>query len=340
MKNFINKKNIYSVTTMTPHRISFAGGGTDYPKYYSKNGGSVINSTINKYLFVTVKAHGEIFSERYRLMYSTTEFCNNISEIKNNIARECLKLVPVKPPITISTISDLPPESGTGSSSCFAVGLLHALHAFRGERVSPGQLAAEACKIEIEKLKKFSGKQDQYASAYGGINRFIFSKNGEVKILPISISSQNINNFFSKIRLLWTDFQRDSSKVAKSYKFTNQDKMQKNIHLEIVDEFQELIEQKKLNYELISGTIKKTWDAKRNFSKSISPTYINNMSNKLNKMNIVGHRLVGAGAGGFFLCLLKSKILISRMRKTFKNKKIIQIEYEPQGSRVISLIYN
>ena len=97
--------------------------------------------------------------------------------------------------------------------------------------------------------------------------------------------------------------------------------------------------EKKINYELISEIIK-TWDAKRNFSKSISPSYINNMSNKLNKINIVGHRLVGAGAGGFFLCLVNNKTLISKMRKTFKNKKIIEVEYDPQGSRVISLIYN
>ncbi|MDA9814664.1 hypothetical protein N9B95_06510 [Candidatus Pelagibacter sp.] len=340
MKNYINKKKIYSVTTMTPHRISFAGGGTDYPKYYLKNGGSVINSTINKYLFVTVKAHGEIFSEKYRLMYSQTEFCNTISEIKNNIARECLKLVPVDPPITISTISDLPPESGTGSSSCFTVGLLNALHAFRGERVSPGQLALEACKIEITKLKKFSGKQDQYASAYGGINKFIFSKNGEVKILPISISSKNINNLFSSIRLLWTDLQRDSSKVAKSYKFSSQSNIQKKIHVETVDEFQKLIEKKKLNYGLLSKVIKKTWDAKKKFSKSISPIYINNISDKLNKINIQGHRLVGAGAGGFFLCFLKNKRNILKLKNTFKKNKIIQVEYEPQGSRVISLINN
>ena len=133
---------------MTPHRVSFMGGGTDYPKFYKKNEGSVINSTINKYLFVTVKAHGGVFSEKYRLMYSKTELCNKISEIKNNIARECLKLVPVDPPVSISTMSDLHPESGTGSSSCFAVGLLNALHTFRGERVSPNQLAQEACKIE------------------------------------------------------------------------------------------------------------------------------------------------------------------------------------------------
>ena len=148
------KKKIFSVTTMTPHRISFAGGGTDYSEYFNKNTGSVINSTIDKYLLVTVSRHSEIYKEKYRLMYSQTELCNQVKDIKNNIARECLKMVPIDGPITISTNSDLPPDSGTGSSSSFAVGLLNALHIFRGESPSSFQLAKEACKIEIDKLKK------------------------------------------------------------------------------------------------------------------------------------------------------------------------------------------
>ena len=325
---------------MTPHRISFAGGGTDYPSFYKKNEGSVINSTINKYLFVTVKTHGEIFPENYRLMYSRTEFCNHVSEIKNNIARECLKLVPVKPPITISTISDLPPESGTGSSSCFTVGLLNALHTFRGERVSPGQLAFEACQIEINRLNKFSGKQDQYASAYGGVNKFIFSKNDEVKIVPLSISTKNLNNFFSRIILVWTNIQRDSSKVAKSYKFTDKKSDKPKLLQETVNDFQKLFEMKKLDYEKLSNVIQRTWILKKKFSKSISPKNINNLSRKLNNIKINGHRLVGAGAGGFFLCLLKNNNSLNRLKKQFKRNKIIKIEYEPQGSRVISTIFN
>lgn len=325
---------------MTPHRISFAGGGTDYPSFYKKNDGSVINSTINKYLFVTVKTHGEIFPEKYRLMYSKTEFCNHISEIKNNIARECLKLVPVKPPITISTISDLPPESGTGSSSCFTVGLLNALHTFRGERVSPSQLASEACKIEINKLKKFSGKQDQYASAFGGVNKFIFNKSEEVKIVPVSISSKNINNFFSRIRLVWTDVQRNSSKVAKSYKFLDSKYNKQKLHKETVNDFQKLFEMKNLDYKKLSNVIERTWYLKKKFSKSISPKNIDKFSKKLDKIKINGHRLVGAGAGGFFLCLLKSNKSLQRLKKEFRKNKIIKIEYEPQGSRVISIIYN
>jgi D-glycero-alpha-D-manno-heptose-7-phosphate kinase len=339
MDKYFSKKKIYSVTTMTPHRVSFMGGGTDYPKFYKKYEGSVINSTINKYLFVTVKAHGGVFSEKYRLMYSKTELCNKISEIKNNIARECLRLVPVDPPVSISTMSDLHPESGTGSSSCFAVGLLNALHTFRGERVSPNQLAQEACKIEIEKLKKTSGKQDQYAAAFGGINKFVFKKNDEIQIVPIKISANNISDLFSNLKMLWTGQKRDSSKIAKSYKL-DQNNIENFIEFKkMVVEFQKELERGKLNYNNIGMMIKESWQTKKKFSNSIAPKVIENISKKLSLLGVEGHRLVGAGGGGFFLCLLNDKNL-KKLRKNFVNSKIIGIDYEPQGSRVVSLIYN
>lgn len=336
----MKKNKIYSVTTMTPHRVSFAGGGTDYPGFYKKYNGSVINTAINKYLFVTVKTHGKMFYGNYRLMYSKTEICNKVSEIKNNIARECLKMVPVDSPITISTISDLPPESGAGSSSCFAVGLLNALHTFRGERVSPNQLASEACKIEIQKLNKTSGKQDQYAAAFGGINKFIFKKNDEIQIIPINISPENLNRLFDNLKLLWTGTQRDSSKIAKTYNLKNSNEEYASLLQSYVSEFQNLIEKKILNYQKISELIRKTWIAKKNFSNSITTKSIDNMSKKLDQIKIKGHRLIGAGGGGFFLCLLDNKVKFINLKNRFDEDKILEINYEPQGSRVVSLIYN
>ena len=325
---------------MTPHRISFAGGGTDYPKIYKKYNGAVINSAINKYLFVSVKSHGKMFYGKYRLLYSKSEICNKVSDIKNNIARECLKLVPVDQPITISTTSDLPPESGTGSSSCFAVGLLHALHTFRGERVSPNQLASEACKIEIDKLKKISGKQDQYSAAFGGINKFIFKRNNEVQIVPIDISVKNLEILFDSLKLVWTGVQRDSSKVAKTYTLTNRQKDYIGLLQSNVSEFQTLLENKKLNLSDISKLIRKTWLVKREFSNSISNKTIENISLKLDKIKIEGHRLIGAGAGGFFLCLLNNRSKVIKLKKKFNQNEILEVDYEPHGSRIVSLIYN
>ena len=126
--------------TRTPLRISFAGGGTDLPEFYNREHGAVLSTTIDKFVYVTVKRHMDLFRENYRLSYSETEHADRLDDIKNDIARECLRLLDVDPPIYINTVADLPAFSGLGSSSSFAVGLLHALHAFRGERVSAGQL--------------------------------------------------------------------------------------------------------------------------------------------------------------------------------------------------------
>ena len=203
------------VTTITPQRISLFGGGTDLPDYFLKHGGSVISSTINQYVYVTVKKHSCLFNEQYRLNYSKTEHVNSIDDIENGIARECLKLLNIEPPIYIATTSDLPASSGLGSSSSFAVGLLNALHYLKGEQVSPGQLADEACEVEINRLGNPIGKQDQYAAAFGGLNHFHFDTNNRVKIDQIIPQNDLLQQLFSNSILLWTEIQRDSGSVLK-----------------------------------------------------------------------------------------------------------------------------
>src|ERR671926_26814 len=162
------------IMTRTPLRVSFAGGGTDLADFYEREPGAVFSTAINKYIYVTVKRHGRIFNESIRLNYSKSEQVLRIDDIENDIARECLRFLEIEPPVYISTVADLPASTGLGGSSSFAVGLLNALHAFRGERVSAGQLAEEACHIEIDVLRQPIGKQDQYAAAFGGLNFFSF----------------------------------------------------------------------------------------------------------------------------------------------------------------------
>ena len=203
------------VTTITPQRISFFGGGTDLPDYYKKYGGSVISSTINQYVYVTVKKHSSLFNEQYRLNYSKTEHVDSLDEIENGIARECLKILEIDPPIYIATTSDLPASSGLGSSSSFAVGLLNALHYLKGEQVSPGQLADEACEVEINRLKNPIVKQDQYAAAFGGINHIHFEEYDRVKIDQINPQNDAIRILFENSVLFWTEIQRDSGAVLK-----------------------------------------------------------------------------------------------------------------------------
>jgi D-glycero-alpha-D-manno-heptose-7-phosphate kinase len=165
-----------SCLTIAPLRVSFVGGGSDFPNYYLKNGGAVVSTAISKYVYVHVKRHDPLFQERYRISYSEVEHTQSRESIKNRIVKSSLELLEIDEPLQISTSADLPAASGLGSSSSFAVALLLALHSLKGESVSPLQLSEEACNVEIEMLKSPIGKQDQYASAFGGMNFIEFNR--------------------------------------------------------------------------------------------------------------------------------------------------------------------
>ena len=203
--------------TITPQRLSFAGGGTDLPGFYERHGGAVVSSTIDKYIYVTVKRHMPLFNEAYRLSYSKTERIDDLNDIENDVARECLRLVQVDPPLFIATAADLPQKTGLGlgSSSSFAVGLLYALHVMRGEDVSAGQLAEEACHVEIGVLGHPIGKQDQYAAAFGGLNYMAFQRDGRVHLDSVHVPDNGVANLFCHFMLFWTGVQRDAREVLR-----------------------------------------------------------------------------------------------------------------------------
>src|SRR6185436_3245895 len=185
---------------------------------YEAQYGAVLSTAIDKYIYVTVKRHGDVFNEPIRINYSKSEKVEKIDEIKNNIARECLKFLEIDPPIYINTVGDLPASTGLGGSSSFAVGLLNGLHVYRGERVSAGQLAEEASYIEIDVLKEPIGKQDQYAAAFGGLNLFCFKPGGDVTVEPIRALNGTLKSLFDEILMFWTGHQRDSSSVLTEQK--------------------------------------------------------------------------------------------------------------------------
>ena len=193
--------------------------------FYEHGHGAVFSTAINQYIYVTVKDHGAVFEERIRLNYSKSEQVQHIDEVENNIARECLRLLQVDTPIYISTVGDLPACTGLGSSSCFAVGLLNALHAFRGDRVSAGQLAEEACHIEIDVLKEPIGRQDQYAAAFGGLNYFRFRPGGSVTVEPQRMSNHALKKVFGSLMLFWTGIFRDAGEVLSEQKAKTLQKM-------------------------------------------------------------------------------------------------------------------
>lgn len=329
-----------AVTTLTPQRISFVGGGTDLPSYYESYDGGVISSAIDKYIYVTVKHHSPLYQEAYRLSYSKTEHAQSLENIENNIARECLRLVPVDPPIYISTTADLPASSGLGSSSSFAVGLLHALHLVRGERASPAQLAEEACEVEIDILGNPIGKQDQYAAAFGGLNHISFKKNGRVEIDHLVLENDLIGKIFENSLLIWTEIQRDASMILRK----QNDEVTQNIReygslsdwtLEmktlLLDPTEDFLER-------FGALLEKTWTTKKKLANSISSVAIDDLHSKIKGLNGYGGKLSGAGGGGFLYEIMRREHHPSVIT-ALGEPRVVRVAYEPCGSRVLSELY-
>ena len=328
-----------SVTSITHQRLSFAGGGTDFADYYKEYEGAVLCATIDKYIYVTVKKHSPLFNEAYRLSYFETEHVNSLNEIKNDIARECLKLISIDPPLHISTSADLPASSGLGSSSSFAVGLLHALHTMKGEKISSGQLAEEACHVEINMLYKPIGKQDQYAVALGGLNFLQFNKNSRVMIDHIWEPESGSGFLFKDLLLFWTGLQRNAEDILLE---------QKN---KIINKTDSLHTIKNLAYDLrdiilnpdqdtqkIGEILDKNWAIKKGLSSNISNEFIDNCYKKALKAGAYGGKIAGAGGGGF-LMLFADKRNKKNIIDALPELIYTPIKFEPKGTELLSTIY-
>jgi D-glycero-alpha-D-manno-heptose-7-phosphate kinase len=323
---------------MTPLRLSLVGGGTDIPSYFLHNGGAVVSATIDQYVYVTVKRHSPLFNETYRLSYSKTEHVDRLNDMENDVARECLRLVHVDPPLFIATAADLPALSGLGSSSSFAVGLLYALHALRGERVSAGQLAEEACHVEIDMLKRPIGKQDQYAAAFGGLNYISFQRDDRVQLDPLWIPDNGANKLFEASMLFWTGQQREAGSILKGQVGGIADAGP------AYDELRDMAA--KCRDELLSGfndprpvaaLLDRGWRLKRTLAKGISSTQIDDAYERAQAAGALGGKILGAGGGGF-LYLIAPRDRRDAVRQALADMVDVAIQYEPRGSRILSVV--
>jgi D-glycero-alpha-D-manno-heptose-7-phosphate kinase len=322
------------VMTRTPLRISLAGGGTDLAAFYEHEYGQVFSTAINKYMYVTVKRHSELFYEPIRINYSKTEQVNDIGEIENGIARECLRLLEIEPPVYVSVVGDMPASTGLGGSSSFAVGLLHALHALRGERVSAGQLAEEASYIEIDVLKEPIGKQDQYAAAFGGLNVFRFNPGGRVTVEPQRVSADRLMQFFEHTLLLWTGMQRDASSVLAEQKQNTPAKLgvlkQMRVHAE---QLRTMVAEGSFDPIVVGRILHESWQKKRELAKSISTAQIDEWYDSAIAAGAEGGKLCGAGGGGFLLLFVRPE---NRRRVRSALSELMEVEVRPEvhGSTV------
>jgi D-glycero-alpha-D-manno-heptose-7-phosphate kinase len=321
-----------SVISQTPLRISLIGGGSDIKDHYALYGGSVVSFAIDQYIYVQVNDNNRIFGSKFIIAYSQNEKVNSIDEIENGIVRESLRLLDLDTPLYISTSADLPASSGLGSSSSFTVGLLHALHEFKGEKVSSEQLAEEACTVEIELLGKKIGKQDQYAAAFGGLNHIQFNLDGKVTIKSLG-DTGHYEEIFNSLVLVWTGLTRDANvilidQVSKSFENASNlislSKSSKKLALEL--------ESKKFDKNLLGPLLTDSWKLKRELSEKISNSHIDGLLEKCIECGAKGGKLLGAGGGGFLLMAVEN---IDTFWSSMKDEILIPVRASKYGSRII-----
>ena len=318
------------IITRTPFRISFAGGGSDLRDFYCKNGfGSVVSTTINKYMYIVIHPY---FHDKIRIKYSKTEDVRNIEDIQHPIVRECLKKVQIDSGIEIASFADVPAGTGLGSSSAFTVGLLNALYAYKGKIVSKENLAAQACEIEIEILKEPIGKQDQYAVAYGNVNCIKFNKDETVEVSPIILDESSRKDLGNKLCLYYIGGKRRAGDILSEQKTNMSD----------ADKFQNLQMMVKLAEELyvkltdegircLGDLLHKGWILKKELASGISNQEIDALYEKALGSGAAGGKLLGAGGNGFLLLYSDDH---SKMQDSF-GCRALPFEIDKEGSKII-----
>ena len=324
------------IVSRTPLRISLGGGGTDLPHYYKKYGGFVISTAIQKYVYVIVSNH---FENIIKLNYSKPEICHHVNQIKHPIIREALKLLKLKNHIEITSLADVPANSGLGSSGSFTVGLLNSLHSFKNKSISRKKLAEMATHIEMNLLKAPIGKQDQYIAAFGGFTCFYIDKKGKVSIKPLNISNRTIKNLEQNLTFFYTGILRKSWSIIKDQKINSQKnessldsmtrikkigyKIKRCLENDDLDEFGVLMDEH--------------WEAKKKTSSKISNSQIDLYYNLAKNNGALGGKLIGAGGGGFLMFYTRTLRHKQQLIKILGNKglKEIPMKFEPKGTKII-----
>ena len=332
----MKKKNLYFkkkiVTTKTPLRVSFVGGGTDMPYFFNKHTGITISTSIDKFIYVTVKLHYN-FNEKYRLNYYETETVNNLNEIKNLRIRETLKYFKIKEPLYISTISDLPYNTGLGSSSSFLIGLIHAIYLLKNKRVDNKKICEIAFDLENKITNNSLGKQDHYIAAYGGLKKILYKKN-KVIVNKISIPKKKIELLNKNLIFFWTGKSRLSNKNLSLQKKNYKSNLRNLLELKKLSlKFNSQLNKNKINIANLGLILDKSWNLKKSFSPNISSKDLNRIYDTAISAGCYGGKLLGAGGGGFFLFFCENKFH-DKVEKKLKNCSKINFNFENEGTQL------
>lgn len=318
------------IITKTPYRISFFGGGTDYPAWLAKHPGAVLSATIDKYCYISVRELPPYFEHKHRIVWSKLENVTSISEIQHPAAKACLEHLKWEQGICINHDGDLPAASGIGTSSSYVVGLLHALHHLRGERTNSEELAREAIKVEQDITHSYVGKQDQVAAAVGGLNLIEFSGKDGIHVSRINLNTEYQARFSSHLMLVFTGFARNASTVAASYQFDGEDAL-KAIYRSVFTGLEIL---KSEDWEKFGHILDKAWADKCQLSPEICNPYTFFLYERARQAGAWGGKLLGAGGGGFMLLVCppeKQEVV----RQALKGLLFVPFHFETKGSHIV-----
>jgi len=322
------------IISRTPFRISFFGGGTDYPAWYRVHGGAVLATTIDKYCYLTCRYLPPFFEHRLRVVYRKIETCSTAADVSHPAVRETLKFLQFDRGLELHHDGDLPARSGMGSSSAFTVGLLHALHALRGETPSRSQLTRESLHIEQQLLRETVGSQDQVMAAHGGLRHVRFCADGRIAADPVPLPVERVRQLQGHLMLFYTGILRTASDVARSY-VARLDACKRQLHVmrELVEESLDILGSG-TDLRAFGDLLHEAWDMKRSLSAQVSNPKIDDLYERARSAGALGGKLTGAGGGGFLL------LFVPPARRTAVlealNRQIhVPFAFESAGSQII-----
>ncbi len=319
------------IISQTPYRVSFAGGGSDLPAFYREEYGAVLSVAIDKHMYVTVSPR---FDPSTRVAYTRTEIADTVDQIQHELVREALKLTGLGRHLEITTVGDVPAGAGLGSSSSLTVGVLLALHAYKGQIVSAKNVAEQACRIEIEALGKPIGKQDQYAAAFGGINYLRFNTDGSVDVEPVPATPETMQELSKHMLLFYTEQQRDANGILKRQSEGTKDRMS------TLRAMRDLAQEMRLalgggrGLDEFARLLHEGWELKRSLGFGISMDSVDAWYEQARKLGAQGGKLLGAGGGGFLL-LFAPPERHNLIRDALGNPRELTFGIDRRGGRVI-----
>lgn len=323
------------IISRTPFRISFFGGGTDYPAWYEKNGGAALSTTIDKYSYITARYYPPFFPIKHKIVYSKIEGVNTHDEIQHPSVREVLKYLKIAEGVEIHNAADLPARSGLGSSSAFTVGLLHALYRLTGKFITRQALAMEAIHIEQNLIKENVGSQDQVAAAFGGFNKILFDAGGKVSVEPVDIPRGRIEALNGRLMFFFTGFSRIASEIAIEWIRSASNK-ERELHLmhAMVDDAVSILKDKSRSLDDFGRLLHEGWQIKRGLNHAITTDYIDGVYAAARAAGALGGKLLGAGQGGFML-IYADPAVQPRVRQALLGLMEVPFRFETTGSTII-----